>query len=293
MATRPHEVRAGRSVNALSVDVEDYFQVRAFASMVRRSAWDSYERRYGTATRRLLELLKEFDVRGTFFVLGWNAQRDPQLVREINEAGHEVASHGWDHTLVYEQSESQFREDVHRTKSLLEDVAGCAVIGFRAASYSITSRSLWALDVLAETGHLYDSSIYPIRRGVYGIASESRVPHLREHGERRIAEFPMSTARLAGLNVPFGSGAYLRLIPLWLTRALIERLNARGVPANVNVHPWEVDPSQPRICSLLRRPNHYLNLEGTLFKLRGLLERFRFFPLREVLDTLGLMPKGQ
>jgi polysaccharide deacetylase family protein (PEP-CTERM system associated) len=278
--------------NALSVDVEDYFQVRSFASFIPRSAWDSCEHRYGRATRGILELLGRFDVKGTFFVLGWNAERDPQLVKEISRAGHEVASHGWDHTLVYQQDESQFRRDVGKTKSLLEDISGAPVVGYRAASYSITSRCLWALEVLAETGYLYDSSIYPIRRGTYGIASEKREPHLRGEGRRRIAEFPMSTARVGAWNVPFASGAYLRAAPLWLTRALIGRLNSSGIPAIVSVHPWELDPSQPRVCSFLRRPNHYLNLKGTRLKLEILLGLTGFFPLKHVLDTLGLLSRG-
>jgi len=293
MSRELQESQAKRPVNALSVDVEDYFQVRSFSSFIPRAAWDSYEPRYGTATRTLLELLERFSVKGTFFILGWNAKKDPQLVREISQAGHEVASHGWDHTLVYEQSESQFREDVAKTKLLLEEISGSKVIGFRAASYSIISRSLWALDVLAETGHLYDSSIYPIRRGAYGIPCEKRMPQRRAcDGGRGIVEFPMSTVRLGGWNVPFGSGAYLRCAPLSVTKKLVKRLNRQGVPAIVNVHPWELDPHQPRVCSFLRRPNHYLNLKGTFSKLHALLSVLRLVPLKDVLESLGLLPES-
>lgn len=277
-------------INALSVDVEDYFQVRSFQDRIPFSSWDSYESRFGRNTRELLELFQRYNTKGTFFVLGWNAEKDPDLVREIRKAGHEIASHGWNHRLVYQLSRSQFREEVVRTKSLLEAISGSPVVGFRAPSYSITEKSLWALEVLAETGHLYDSSIYPIRRRVYGIASAERKPHLRKAGSREIVEFPMSTARLARWNVPFASGAYLRLMPFWITKALVSRHNRQGLPAIVNVHPWEVDPDQPRLCSTLERPNHYLGLGRTRPILEIFLQASRFSPVRDVLENLGLLP---
>jgi len=278
------------TTNALSVDVEDYFQVRSFEDRIPFASWDSYKTRFGRNTRELLELFRRHDTKATFFVLGWNAKKDPDLVREIARAGHEIASHGWSHKLVYRLSPSEFREDVVKTKFLLEDITGTPIAGFRAANYSVTEKSLWALEVLAETGHAYDSSIYPIRRKVYGIASEERRPHLRRAGSKEIAEFPMSTARFAKWNVPFGSGAYLRLIPLWITKSLVRHHNSRDLVAIVSVHPWELDPGQPRVCSTIERPNHYLCLGRTRSILESLLETFRFGPVRGVLQNMGLLP---
>jgi len=279
------------AVNALSVDVEDYFQVRSFADRIAFSSWDSYETRFGRNTRELLDLFQRYNAKATFFVLGWNAEKDRDLVREIGKAGHEIASHGWSHNLVYQLSRSQFREEVVRTKSLLEDISGLPVVGFRAPSYSITKRSLWALEVLAEAGYLYDSSIYPIWRRVYGIASAERNPHLTKAGSKEIVEFPMSTARIGKWNVPFGSGAYLRLMPLYLTRVLISRHNRRGLPVNVSVHPWEIDPDQPRVRSLVERPNHYIGLGRTRAILEELLKAFRFLSVSRVLENMELIPE--
>ena len=278
------------ALNALSVDVEDYFQVRSFADRITFSSWDSYETRFGRNTRELLELFRKYNAKATFFVLGWNAEKDPNLVKEIARDGHEIASHGWSHKLVYQLSRSEFREEVVRTKSLLEDISGLPVMGFRAPSYSITKKSLWALEVLAQAGHLYDSSIYPIWRRVYGIASAERNPHLIRAGSKEIVEFPMSTARIGKWNVPFGSGAYLRLMPLYLTRVLMSRHNRRGLCVNVSVHPWEIDRGQPRVRSVVERPNHYLGLERTLPILEELLKAFYFLSVRRVLENLKLVP---
>lgn len=277
------------TLNAISVDVEDYFQVRSLEHRISFKSWDSYETRFERNTRGILELLEKHATKGTFFVLGWNAKKDPNLVREIARAGHEIASHGWSHRLVYRLDRSEFREDVSRTKSLLEDTTGSQISGFRAANYSITEKSLWALEILAETGHTYDSSIYPIHRGVYGIASENRRPHVRKAGQNEIAEFPMSTARLAMWNLPFASGAYLRFMPLWITKSLLRLHNRRNTPTMVSVHPWELDPEQPRVCPIVERPNHYLCLGRTRPILEDLLRTFHFRPVREVLEDLGLL----
>lgn len=276
--------------NAFSVDVEDYFQVRSFQSVIPYSSWSSYEPRVEQNTRRLLDLLAARSVRGTFFVLGWSADRHPGLVREISRAGHEVASHGWSHRLVYRMSRDDFRAEVTRTKAVLEDITGTPVVGFRAPSYSVVTGTLWALDVLAETGHLYDSSIYPIRRRVYGIPGERVTPHVRQTAKGPLAEFPMSTCRVAGLNLPFGSGAYLRLLPSGVTALLVRRLNGRGVSAVVSVHPWELDPEQPRVTPWLRRPNHYAFLGRTHSRLESLLREFKFAPLGELLRQAALLP---
>jgi polysaccharide deacetylase family protein (PEP-CTERM system associated) len=276
-------------VNAFSVDVEDYFQVRSFESIIPYSSWDSYQLRVGDNTRRLLSLAERHGVKGTFFVLGWNAQKDPGLVREISRAGHEVASHGWSHKPIHRMGPAEFRAEVTKAKAFLEDITGSKVLGFRAPSYSIVASTLWALEVLVDTGHEYDSSIYPIRRRAYGIPTEPVTPHARETARGRIAEFPMSTLRLAGQNLPFGSGAYLRLLPCELTALLVRRLNARAIPAVVSVHPWELDPEQPRVTSWVARPNHYAFLRRTEARLDTLLGRFRFEPLSEVLRRAGLV----
>ncbi|MBN1503733.1 MAG: DUF3473 domain-containing protein [Candidatus Eisenbacteria bacterium] len=277
-------------INAFSVDVEDYFQVRSFESLIPYSSWGSYELRVGENTRRLLDLLAAHGVRGTFFVLGWIADRDPRLVKDVFDAGHEVASHGWSHKPIYRLNRSEFREEATRTKAALEDITGARVVGFRASNYSIVADTLWALEVLAETGHLYDSSIYPIRRRVYGIPDERVSPHVRQTAKGSLAEFPMSTCRLAGVNLPFGSGAYLRLLPCGLTARLLRRLNAAGLPGVISVHPWELDPEQPRVTSWLRRPNHYAFLSRTRPRLERLLREFRFEPLADCLRRAGTLP---
>ncbi len=277
--------------NALSFDLEDYFQVRSFSNRIPYASWDSYLPRFVGNTRRLLALLERRGVKGTFFVLGWNAEREKGLVLDIKQSGHEVASHGWSHRPIYQMTRDEFRAEVSRTKELLEDIIGSPVLGYRAPSYSITSRTLWALTVLAETGHAYDSSIYPIRRQAYGIPSEQRVPHTKSTASGRIVEFPMSTARIAGWNLPFASGAYFRMSPLWLTTFLIRRANRFGVPAILNLHPWELDPSQPRVSSVLSHPNHYLFLGRTESRLDNLLAMFCFAPVQEVLRDLRLLPQ--
>ncbi len=277
-------------INAFSVDVEDYFQVRSFESIIPYSSWSSYEPRLEDNTRRLLDLLAARGARGTFFVLGWNADRHPGLVRDIFRAGHEVASHGWSHRPVYRMSQDDFRTEVTRTKAVLEDIIGAPVVGFRASNYSVVSGTLWALDILGETGHLYDSSIYPIRRKVYGIPGERVSPHRRRIATGTLVEFPMSTCRVARLDLPFGSGAYLRLLPVAVTALLVRRLNAGGLPAVVSVHPWELDPGQPRVTSWLKRPNHYAFLGRTHARLDTLLREFKFAPLRELLRQAGLLP---
>lgn len=275
--------------NAFSVDVEDYFQVRSFESVVPYSSWSSYEPRVGRSTRRLLDLLAARGVRGTFFVLGWNARRDPGLVKDISRAGHEIASHGWSHKPVYRMSPEDFRAEATETKAVLEDITGSPVLGFRASNYSIVSSTLWALDILVETGHLYDSSIFPIRRRAYGIPGEQVDPHERQTGKGALVEFPMSTYRLAGQNLPFGSGAYLRLLPSDLTALLVRRLNSKARPAVVSVHPWELDPDQPRIRSWIARPNHYAFLGRTLPRLDSLLRQFKFESMAALLRQAGLL----
>jgi polysaccharide deacetylase family protein (PEP-CTERM system associated) len=300
-------------LNALTVDVEDYFQVSAFERVVARDRWGEYESRVAANTDRLLGIFAEAKVRATFFVLGWVAERDPSIVRRIAAAGHEIASHGYGHRLIYDQTPEEFRDDVRRGKALLEAASGRSVLGYRAPSFSITEPSLWALDILIEEGFTYDASIFPIRHDRYGIPTAPRHPFwigvgqgfsLADVGrgfspaeraglpafasgfggatnpgdERGLVEIPASTIRLAGMNLPVGGGGYFRLLPYWWTRFGIRRLNGtEGRPAIFYMHPWEVDPEQPRLGgSRLSRFRHYRNLAKTEGRLRRLLSDFRF-----------------
>jgi polysaccharide deacetylase family protein (PEP-CTERM system associated) len=274
-------------INALSIDVEDWYQVSDFEEEVKRPAWEAYEGRVVQNTGRLLEMLKRYGVRATFFILAWNAERYPELVRQIDGDGHEVATHGYAHRLIYEQTPEEFREDVTRSLRILESLTGKKVLGYRAPSFSITQKSLWALDILLDLGLSYDSSIFPVRDRLYGIRDSNRFPYvIRDHAERRLVEFPMSTVQLGRWNLPLGGGAYLRLLPYRYFRWGITRLNRQGRPAVLYLHPWEIDPGQPRLHVRGKRgySSHYLRLQAMEGKLRRVLQDFRFAPIREVLS---------
>lgn len=272
--------------NALSVDVEDYFQVASLAKAVRREDWNDIEPRVERSTRRLLKLLARAGVRATMFVLGWVAERWPQLVREIVEAGHEAALHGYDHRSITSLSRKEFRSDIRTSKALVEEAAGTEVIGYRAPNYSIVKRTEWALEILAEEGIRYDSSIFPIRHDRYGIPDAPRFPwRIKTDNGSELIEFPMSTIRLAGLNFPFVGGGYLRHFPFAVCRWGIRHINeVEKQPAMVYIHPWEIDPDQPRIeLPRLTALRHYRNLDRTEPRLEALLAEFRFTTVREVL----------
>jgi polysaccharide deacetylase family protein (PEP-CTERM system associated) len=276
-------------VNAMTIDVEDYFHVSAFDGFVPRSQWEQLESRVCGNTDRLLDLLAEHGVRGTFFVLGWVAERHPALVGRIAAAGHEVASHGYGHRLVYDQTPAAFRDDVRRAKALLEQAAGVLVSGYRAPSYSIVPRSLWALDVLIEEGYTYDASIFPIRHDRYGIPVSARHPYVIDRAQGRLVEAPASTAEVGGTNLPIGGGGYFRLLPYGWTRWGIRRVNqAERRPVIFYLHPWEIDPDQPRLhAGLLSRVRHYRNLDQTETRLRRLLKDFAWGSLRSILPSFG------
>lgn len=283
----------GEILNAFTVDVEDYFQVAALASAIDRGSWPQRESRVERNTGVLLDVLAESEVRGTFFVLGWIADRHPALIRRIAAAGHEIACHGFSHQLVYTQSADEFREETARSKRTLEDLTGQSVLGYRAASFSITRQSLWALDVLIDLGFQYDSSIFPIRHDRYGIpGADPRPALLAAPSGRTLIEFPMSAARFAGVAVPVSGGGYFRLLPYALTRAGLRQINGRfGRPFTFYLHPWEIDPGQPRVpVGWLSRFRHYTNLDRCESRLRRLLGDFRFGAMREVLLGLGLSP---
>ncbi|WP_224983401.1 XrtA system polysaccharide deacetylase [Geomonas agri] len=285
-------------LNALTVDVEDYFQVSAFERYVDRDRWDDYPLRVEANTDRVLDLFDTFGVRGTFFVLGWVARRRPALVREIRDRGHEIACHGYGHQLVYRLGKEKFREDVREAKALLEDVTGHRVFGYRAPSYSITRQSLWALDVLVEEGFEFDSSVFPVYHDIYGLPGAPRFPHLITRSGGVIREFPLSTypLSLAGRQflLPVAGGGYLRLFPASFLGRCIREINGReGEPAVLYFHPWETDPGQPHIQAGLRsRFRHYLNLEKTEGKLRELLSGIRFGTMSEVFAALNGEGKG-
>jgi polysaccharide deacetylase family protein (PEP-CTERM system associated) len=271
-------------VNAMSVDVEDYFHVSLMAPVLPRTAWEGMERRVEGSTERLLALFDRAGVRATFFVLGWVAERHPGLVRRIAALGHEVASHGYGHELVYDLSPARFRDDVRRTRALLEDLSGTAVDGYRAPGFSVTSRSLWALDILIEEGYRYDASIFPIFHDRYGIPEAPRHPHVLPRPAGPVFEVPASTVRIGGVNLPVAGGGYFRLLPYAWTRWGIRRVNRRErKPVVFYLHPWELDPGQPRLpLRGLSAYRHYHNLARTEQRLGRLLREFRFARVRDV-----------
>lgn len=277
--------------NAMSVDVEDYFHVAALSAAIDRSQWHEMEYRAEANVERLLELFAAKRIRATFFILGWVAKRSPHLAKLIHDAGHEVASHGMSHQLIYSQTQAEFTHETRDAKALLEDQIGAAVLGYRAATYSITGRSLWALDVLAEAGFQYDSSIFPIRHDLYGIPDAPQTPYLlRTPAGSSLVEFPMSTVEMWGLKIPVSGGGYFRLLPYWLTLAGLRKLNHRQRrPFVFYLHPWEIDPQQPRVQVGWRsRIRHYTNLEHTEARLSALIDEFKFASLHDVLTDSGL-----
>ena len=279
----------GAQVHHFTVDVEEYFHASALASVAPMPVWDRLESRVVASTMSLVELLAESGARGTFFVLGWVAERNPGLVRALAAHGHEVASHGWDHRLITDSKPPEFRESVRRSKAVLESLAGRAVLGFRAPSFSIVRGQEWALDVLLEEGYRYDSSLFPVRRRGYGYAGGAWQPHWLERPAGRLFEVPPATLRGLGASLPAGGGAYFRLLPYGLVRSALLQHERRGTPGTFYIHPWEVDEAQPRLgVSRLTRVRHYGGLERTRPRLRRLLREFRF---RTIAETLGAEPQ--
>jgi polysaccharide deacetylase family protein (PEP-CTERM system associated) len=276
----------------MTVDVEDYFQVSAFEDRVSRDQWPRFESRVTRNTERLLELFDEAGVRATFFVLGWVGEQHPSLVRRIAQAGHEIASHGFEHRLVYAGDREAFRRDLRRARDTLQAIAGVPVIGYRAPSYSVTRQSLWALDVLIDEGYAYDASIYPIRHDRYGIPDWTRHAHRIERVGGTIWELPGTTVRRLGMNLPVGGGGYFRILPYEWTRQGIQWVNhVEQQPAVFYIHPWEVDPEQPRLeASAASRFRHYRNLHKTEGRLRRLLQDFQFGTAWELLARLDVQP---
>jgi len=272
--------------NALTIDVEEHFQVAAFERTIPRVAWDGHDSRVEPSTNRVLDLCALRNVKGTFFVLGWIAERHPALVRRIVADGHELASHGYDHTRIHNFAPNAFRADVVRTKRILEDLAGVAVRGYRAPSYSINAKNLWALDVLQETGHAYSSSVYPIRHDLYGMPEAPRFS-FRVRPDA-ILEIPVTTVRIGGRNLPCGGGGYFRLLPYGAFRWMLNRVNVRdGQSGLFYFHPWEIDPDQPRVTGapLKSRFRHYVNLDTMHSRLERLLSDFKWDRMDRVLNV--------
>jgi len=263
-------------VNALTVDVEDYFQVSAFERHIERDQWDAFPRRVERNVERLLELFQNRGAHATFFTLGWVAERHPELIRRIVAGGHELASHGYGHLRAAEQPREEFARDVAHSKAILEDIGGVAIRGYRAPSFSIDERNPWAFDVLVETGYRYSSSVYPVRHDHYGMPGAPRFPY---RPNSKIIEVPVTTLQVFGNNLPAGGGGYFRLLPYPVSRFAIRRVNRIDArPAIFYMHPWEIDPDQPRVpaIALRARFRHYINLRTTESKLRRLLDDFRW-----------------
>jgi len=280
--TGPEAGPAATTVNAMTVDVEDYFQVSAFEPYIQQEEWEHFPMRVEANIERILTMFERHDVKATFFTLGWVAERYPAMTRRIVDAGHELASHGYRHVRVVNQSPASFRADVRRSRLLLEDIGGSAVLGYRAASYSIGRDNLWALDVLAETGHRYSSSIYPIKHDLYGMPEAPRFafePAVELAHGAGLLEVPITTVQLGGRNFPCGGGGYFRLLPYSISRWALRRVNERECqPAVFYFHPWEIDPEQPRQhgLGLKTRTRHYLNLARMEGRLERLLGDFRW-----------------
>jgi len=293
MPPSPRNPHAARPLNAFSVDVEDYFQVAALAPAIPVESWPARELRVEANTDVILGLCAEKNIRGTFFILGWVAEKSPGLVKRIAAAGHEIACHGYSHQLIYRQTQEVFRQETFRAKRFLEDTIGRAVTGYRAASFSITRDSLWALDTLIDAGFEYDSSVFPIHHDRYGIPGASPEPgRIVAPSKRTLVEFPMSAAKFFGVQVPVSGGGYFRILPYWVTRAGLKQINEQaGRPFTFYLHPWEVDPGQPRVknISAFSRFRHYTNLNKCESRLRRVLSDFSFGTMREVLEGKGLL----
>lgn len=273
-------------INALSIDTEDYFQAKAMESVIHFQEWKQQESRIRWNVYRILNLFQKFRIRATFFILAWNAEQYPELVRDIQKEGHEIASHGYKHMDIYRQTPEEFRADLAKSKKILGQIAHVAIRGYRAPTFSIRQDTLWALDILIEEGFRYDSSIFPILHDRYGIPDSPRFPYrVRTPKNKSIREFPLSTISILGQNFPIAGGGYFRLLPYPILHKALLRLNRKERrPAVIYLHPWELDPDQPRLpIGPLNQFRHYINLHKTEKKLIRLMEDFRFAPLGEIL----------
>lgn len=284
---------AERPIHCLSFDVEEHFQVSAFWSDSRRQQWDRYESRVEGNTSALADLLARHGIKATFFVLGWVAERHPGLVKSLADQGHEIASHGYGHELVTAQSPECFRNDVRMAKRILEDIIGSPIIGYRAPSFSITSETEWALSILVEEGYRYDSSIYDRFN-----RSEERQPSMEGYDIKTPAgsiwEVPLSTVKVLGFQLPVAGGGYFRLFPYAVSKMFLQRLEAQGATLVMYLHPWEIDPHQPRMEGpWLSQLRHYMNLQKTQERLECLVKDFRFSAIRDIVRTVGSQQQSE
>jgi len=278
-----------RVLHALTVDVEEYFQVANLRGAIRREDWDALPSRLGVGMDRILARLDRHEAGATFFFLGWIAERHPGVVRRCLSAGHEIASHGWDHAFLWDLGPERFEDELARTEAALAAAGAPRPIGFRASNFTLTRRTWWAFDALARRGYRYDSSVHPVRHPLYGVPDfDPGISVVRTDGGKEILEFPVATCRLLGRNWPVGGGGYLRLYPAWLTRAALSRLERESRPGAIYLHPWELDPDQPRVrAGPLATFRHRVNLARTEERLESLLARFRFGSMRAVLEARG------
>lgn len=270
--------------NAMTVDVEDYFQVSAFESYIDKMQWDTLESRVERNTQHILDIFSEHHVKATFFTLGWVAERHPELIKRIVHEGHELASHGYEHIRVTEQTPEQFRNDIRKTKILLEDIGGVEVRGYRAASYSIGRNNLWALDILAEEGHQYSSSIYPVKHDLYGMPEAPRFVY-RPIAGSDFKEIPITTLKIAHKNYPCGGGGFFRLYPYLFSRWVLDRVNKQEKQSGIfYFHPWEIDPDQPKQENLSAKAKfrHYLNLHKMESRIQSLLKDFEWDTMQAI-----------
>jgi polysaccharide deacetylase family protein (PEP-CTERM system associated) len=274
-----------KTINLLTIDVEDWFHTTALDQYLGISQWDNLESRVEANVRKLMEMLEAHQTRATFFILSWVAERFPRLVQDLTAHGHEIGSHGYRHRLVYDLSPSLFKDYLDRSKKILEDLSGKSILGYRATSFSIIKNTLWALDLIKGAGFIYDSSIFPIRHDIYGIDGYPRIPFAHTNG---LIEIPPSTVNFLGRNFPVAGGGYFRLYPYWLTKKAIQGINRAGYPAVVYLHPWELDPHCPRIRHIdwRTRFRQYINLKNTRTRLDRLLKDFSFSPIRDQLDNI-------
>jgi polysaccharide deacetylase family protein (PEP-CTERM system associated) len=272
--------------NALTVDVEDYFHASAFRAKVPFESWPRRHSRVVRNTRRVLELLADFNTTATFFILGWVAEHCPSLVREIHSAGHELGCHSYAHRLLYDMTAAEFRDDTRRALAAIEDAAGVSVCAYRAPSFSITERSLWALEILVELGFTIDSSIFPVRHYLYGIPTAPRQPFQIRIRGGDLAEFPPPTLKIGRWTIPVTGGAYLRLVPYWFQARGLSDMATRAEPIVLYFHPWELDPDQPRIAGAFgSKLYHYAALARTERRLRQMLKTFAFGKLSQLAQT--------
>lgn len=277
--------------NVFSVDVEDYFHVAAFSKCVSRGDWDSFESRVVRNTEAVLELLDLHQVKATFFVLGWVGERNSELVKRIHAKGHEIASHGYSHKMIYNQTPEEFESEAKHSKMLLEDIIGEKVRGYRAASYSITKKSLWAIDILAECGYEYDSSIFPVRHDNYGLSSSPVEPYkIKTNSGKELIEFPLTSLNIFGYRLPIAGGGYFRLFPYWFVKNALKYINSSvNHPVVFYIHPWEIDTGQPRInASLKSRFRHYNNLDKCKGRLDKLLSDFSFGRFDDIVNSSSI-----